>query len=162
MLFPTNKVNAREIFQHVSNLLVFLEEVRDGASILRDAVVLNLLELHLTFRKLRHLLEDCTTGGARVWMLVRLDQGANLFRILIRAIATDLDVFARGLIHVSSEAKDIVDLIIRQVRRAKFESDPDDIWVSMDLMSVLNRLENGIILDPNAIKRVLDHLQIRK
>ncbi|GLT86432.1 hypothetical protein SLE2022_045730 [Rubroshorea leprosula] len=160
--FVTNKVNARETFRHVSNLLVFLEEVRDGASILPDAVVLSLSELHLTFQRLRYLLEDCTTDGARVWMLVRSDQVANLFRILIRAIATDLDVFPLGLVHVSSEAKDMVDLIIRQVRKAKFESDPDDIRVSMDLMWVLNRLENGIVPDPNTIKQVLDHLRIRK
>ncbi|GLT36539.1 hypothetical protein SLA2020_109110 [Shorea laevis] len=158
----TNEGNARETFRHVSNLLVFLEEVRDLASILPDAVVLSLSELHLTFQRLRYLLEDCTTDGARVWMLVRSDQVANLFRILIRAIATDLDVFPLGLVHVSKEAKDIVDLIIRQVRKAKFESDPDDIRVSMDLMWVLSRLENGIVPDPNTIKRVLDHLRIRK
>ncbi|GLU21599.1 hypothetical protein SLE2022_377300 [Rubroshorea leprosula] len=160
--FATNKVNARETFRHVSNLLVFLEEVRDRASILPDAVVLSLSKLHLTSQRLRYLLEDCTTDGARVWMLMRSDEVANLFRILIRAIATDLDVFPLGLVHVSSEAKDIVDLIIRQVRKAKFESDPDDIRVSMDLMWVLNRLENGIVPDPNTIKQVLDHLRIRK
>ncbi|KAK8655426.1 hypothetical protein V6N13_108002 [Hibiscus sabdariffa] len=160
--FSVNKRNARETFRQITNLLLFLREVRDTAPDLPDSVVVSLSELHLTLQKIRYLLEDCTRDGARAWMLVKLDRVANQFRIVIRGLATGLDVFPLSTVDVSNEAKDLVELITRQARKATLEPDPEDKMAVKDLMRILNHLEGGNAPDPIEIRRILDHLGIHK
>ncbi|TYI36827.1 hypothetical protein ES332_A03G168500v1 [Gossypium tomentosum] len=161
-VFSVNKRNARETFRQIANILLFLQEIRDTTSDLPHPVILSLSELHLTFQKIRCLLEDCTRDGTRAWMLVSSDWAANQFRIVIRGLATGLDVFPLSTIDMSNEAKDLVELIIRQVRKASFDPDPDDKKAVKDLMRIMNHFEEGIAPDPIEIRRILDHLGIDK
>ncbi|XVF44024.1 hypothetical protein PTKIN_Ptkin02bG0086900 [Pterospermum kingtungense] len=160
--FSTNKRNARETFRQITNLLLFLQEVRNASLDPPNPVILSLSELHLTFQKLRYLLEDCTRDGARAWMLVNSDRVADQFRIVIRGMATGLDVFPLSAVDVSNEAKELLELIIRQARKASFESDPEDKKAMEDLMRILNHFEEGTAPDPVEIKQILNHLGIYK
>ncbi|XWS68983.1 hypothetical protein CRYUN_Cryun04dG0140700 [Craigia yunnanensis] len=159
--FSSNKRNTRKTFRHITNLLLFLQEIRN-ATLDTPNLILSLSELHLTFQKLRYLLEDCTRDGARVWMLVNSNRVANQFRIVIRDMETGLDVFPLSSVDVSDEAKELVELIIRQARKATFESDPEDKKAVKDLMRILNHFEEGTSPDPVKIKRILHHLGIHK
>ncbi|KAE8687985.1 equilibrative nucleotide transporter 1-like [Hibiscus syriacus] len=160
--FSVNKRNARETFRQITNLLLFLQEIRNTTLDPPANFVLSFSELHLTFQKLRFLLEDCTRDGARAWILVNSDRVANRFQILIRAMATGLDVFPLSYVDVSSEAKELVELIVRQARKATFESDPEDKKAVKDLMRILNQFEEGTQPDPVEIKRIFDQLGIHK
>ncbi|XP_021292839.1 U-box domain-containing protein 18 [Herrania umbratica] len=158
----TNKRNARETFRQITNLLLIVEEIRNATSDTPEQVILRFSELHLTFQKFRYLLEDCSCNGSRVWMLVNSDGVANHFRILIGAMATGLDVFPLPTVDLSNEAKELVELIVRQARKGTFESDPEDKKAVKDLMRILHRFEEGSSPDPIEIKRILDHLGITK
>ncbi|XP_022735098.1 LOW QUALITY PROTEIN: U-box domain-containing protein 18 [Durio zibethinus] len=158
--FSVNKRNARQTFRKITNLLLFLQEFRNAMSDPPDSVVLCLSELHLTFQKFRYLLEACIRDGARAWMLVNSDRVANQFRILIQGIATGLDVFPLSTVDLSNEAKELVELIIRQARKATFESDTEDKKAVKDLMRILNHFEKETVPNPVEIKRILDHLGI--
>ncbi|XVE75062.1 hypothetical protein DITRI_Ditri12bG0067200 [Diplodiscus trichospermus] len=160
--FSTNKRNVRETFRQITNLLLFLEEIRNSTSGPPNSIILSLSELHLTFQKFRYLLEDCTRDGARAWMLVSSDRLSNQFRIVIRGLATGLDVFPLSAVDVSNEAKELVGLIIRQARKATLESDPEDKKSVKYLMRILNHFEEGTAPDPVEIKRILHHLGIHK
>ncbi|XVF02438.1 hypothetical protein REPUB_Repub04eG0175500 [Reevesia pubescens] len=160
--FSINKRNARESFRQITNLLLFLQEIRNATSDPPDPVILSLSELYLTFQKFRYLLEDCNRDGARAWMLVNSDRVANQFRIVFRGMATGLDVFPLSTLDVSNEAKELVELIIRQARKAIFEPDPEDKKAVKDLMRILNHFEVGTTPDPVEIKRILAHLGIQK
>ncbi|KAE8730229.1 equilibrative nucleotide transporter 1-like [Hibiscus syriacus] len=160
--FSVNKRNARETFRQISNLLLFLQEIRDTESDLPDPIILSLSELHLSLQKIMYLLEDCTRDGTRAWMLMNSDRFAEQFRIVIRGLATGLDVFPLSTIELSNEAKDLVELIVRQARKAAFEPDPEDKEAMKDLMRILNHFEEGNAPDPNEIRRILDHLGIHK
>ncbi|KAE8710208.1 equilibrative nucleotide transporter 1-like [Hibiscus syriacus] len=160
--FSVNKINARETFRQITNLLLFLQEIRNTTSDPPATFVLSFSELHLTFQKLRFLLEDCTRDGARAWMLVNSEWVANQFQILIRGMATGLDVFPLSTVDVSNEAKELVDLIIRQARKTTFQSDPEDKKAVKVLMRMLNQFEEGTQPDPVEVKRILEHLGIHK
>lgn len=95
-------------------------------------------------------------------MLVNSDRVANQFRIVICGIATGLDVFPLSTVDVSNETKELVELIIRQARKATVESDSDDKKAVKDIMRILNHFEDATIPDPVEIKRILDHLGIHK
>jgi hypothetical protein len=158
--FASNKRNARESVRQIGFLRVFLEELRKASPNLPDSVVLGLSELHLTFQKIRYLLEDCTREGARLWMLMNSERVADHFRILARAISTALDVIPLGAIEVSEEVKEYVELATRQARKARFEVEPADKAAMKRVISVLSLFENGIVPDRRDLNQVLDYLGI--
>ncbi|KAE8716535.1 equilibrative nucleotide transporter 1-like [Hibiscus syriacus] len=160
--FSVNKRNARETFRQITNLLIFFREIRDTESDLPDSVILSLSELHPSLQKIRYLLEDCTRNGARAWMLLNSDRVANRFRIVFRGLATSLDVFPLSTVVISNEAKDLVELIVRQARKAAFEPDPEDEKAVQDLMRILNHFEEGNAPDPIEIRWILNHLGIHE
>ncbi|KAI9168796.1 hypothetical protein LWI28_002076 [Acer negundo] len=160
--FPSGRRNARETIRFVQDILIFLEDVRVVLLDFPDSVVLCLSELHLTFQMIHYLLQDCTREGARTWMLMKSDRVSNQFRVFIRAIATGLDVLPLEEVAVSSEVKEVVELVLRQARKARFEVDPDDKRVINDVNRILGRFEDGFDPDRSEIKRVLEYLGIKK
>ncbi|CAK7328950.1 unnamed protein product [Dovyalis caffra] len=160
-LFATQRKNARQIIRQIGLLLLFFEEIRDCGLVLSDSVVLCFSELHLAFQKVQFLLEDCTREGARLWILIKCQVVATQFRVLIRAIATALDVLPLNLIDVGDEVKELVELVAKQARKAKIEADPEDEWALTQVFSILDHFEKGIETDSSFLKRVLDCLEIR-
>ncbi|KAF2314695.1 hypothetical protein GH714_030059 [Hevea brasiliensis] len=159
--FATQRRNAREAIRQIGILLIFFEEIRDRRLVLSDSAVLCFSELHLTFQKIQFLFEDCTREGARLCILMKSKFIATQFRVLIRAIATALDVLPLNRIDVGGEVKELVELVSRQARKAKFELDPEDECASKQVLFILNYLEKGIEPQLSFLKRVLDYLEIR-
>ncbi|KAJ4712306.1 RING-type E3 ubiquitin transferase [Melia azedarach] len=160
-LFATQRRNAREAIRQIGILLIFFEEIRDRGLNLSDSVVLCFSELHLTFQKVQFLMEDSTREGAKLWILMKSQFVTTQFRVLIRAIATALDVFPLNLVDVGGEVKELVELVTKQARKAKFELDKDDERAMKGVLSILNYLEKGIEPDLGFMKWVLDYLEIK-
>ncbi|XP_050206169.1 U-box domain-containing protein 19-like [Mercurialis annua] len=161
--FCTNARNARETFRQVRNILTFIEEFPVEFDLgIHESAVLSLSELYFTLQKLRYLLEDCAREDARLFMIMKSDRVANQFRVFFRAIAAALDVLPLGLIDVSSEVKELIELVINQARKSRFEVDPDDKRVMGDIFLILGQFENGFVPDGSDLKRVLDYIGVRK
>lgn len=141
--------------------MIFLEEIRDGASVLPEPLVLYFSELHLAFQKIQFLLEDCSREGARLWILLKSQFVATQFRVLIRAVATALEVLPLNWVDVTREVKELVELVAKQARRGRFDLDPNDESAAKDVVWILSRFEEAIEPDMSDVKRVLDFLEIR-
>ncbi|KAL6192506.1 hypothetical protein ACLB2K_033594 [Fragaria x ananassa] len=159
----SNQRNALEAIRQIGVVRVFLEEIRDWLpSSLLDSTVLSFSELHLSFQKLQYLLEDCTRDDARVWMLMNSERVADQFRVLIRSMATALDILPFDSIHVAVEVKEQMELVMRQARRVRFDVDPEDKRVVEAVKKVLIGFEKRVDPDRSELKLVLDHVGIRK
>ncbi|XVF12112.1 hypothetical protein REPUB_Repub08aG0086100 [Reevesia pubescens] len=117
--------------------------------------------LTLTFQKIRFLLEDCSREGARLWILMKSELVASQFRVLIRTVATALDVLPLNLIDACGEVKELVELVAKQARKAKIDIDPADERAMRRVLLVLNRFEKGIEPEFQNLKCVLDNLEIK-
>ncbi|XP_059649011.1 U-box domain-containing protein 19-like [Cornus florida] len=159
--FASNKGNARQSIRLIGILLNFLEEVRVRQLGLSDSAVLSLSELHFIFQKIHYLLEDCTRDGARLWMLMRSERVSGQFRVLIRAMATILDVLPLGLIDVSVEVRESIELVMWQARKLKFEVDPFDELSVKNVVSILGQIEDQIVPKSSDLRWVLDYLGVR-
>ncbi|PSS26856.1 U-box domain-containing protein [Actinidia chinensis var. chinensis] len=157
----TNYRNAQQSLRLVGVLSIFFEEIRENRSDFSDSSVLSFSELHFILQKLRFLLEDFTCDGARLWTLMKCEFVASLFRVLIRAIATALDVLPLRSIEVSLEARESVQLVMKQARELQFEVDPADRLVSNDVISILSQFGDGIVPDSSDLRRVLNQLGIK-
>ncbi|XP_062116305.1 U-box domain-containing protein 19-like [Humulus lupulus] len=159
--FASQRRNAREAIRQVGVLLIFFEEVLDRGSILSNSSLLCLSELHLTFQKIQFLLEDSFREGSRLWILTKCKFVASQFRILFQAVATVLDVLPLDSIDVGGEVKELVDLVAKQARRARFELAFDDERGVDVVFGIMSQFEKGTEPDLETIKRVLDFLGIR-
>jgi hypothetical protein len=62
---------------------------------------------------------------------------------------------------VSSEIKEIIELVAKQARKAKLEIDPDDETARNRVISILDQFKNRIEPDRSFIEGVLDYLEIK-
>lgn len=94
-------------------------------------------------------------------MLANAQNVASQFRALIRAAATALDVLPLHRVEVGEEVKELVELVSKQARKAKFEVDPNDERANKRLHSVLRQFERGTEPDVSAMRGILDYLEIK-
>ncbi|KAG5618333.1 hypothetical protein H5410_018157 [Solanum commersonii] len=158
--FPSQRRNVREMIRQVGILLIFFEEIRDHLPSDRDSIVLCFAELHTTFQKIKFLLDDCMREGAKTWMLMKSHSVASQFQVLVRTVATALDVLPLNSLNVSREIKELVLMVANQAQRAKMELDPEDEEAVKRVILLLNQFENKFQPEPRVIKKFLDYLDI--
>ncbi|XP_061365379.1 U-box domain-containing protein 19-like [Gastrolobium bilobum] len=159
--FITQRRNAKETARQITILLLFFQEIQGSGSVIPNDVVLCFSELHLTFQKIHFLMQDCAREGSRLWMLMKSQYVAAQFRVLIRAMATALDVLPLHTVEACGEVKELVELVTKQARKGKFELDPDDERQVKHVHSVLDKFERGIEPHVDTIKGIiLDYLKI--
>lgn len=158
--FTAHRRNAREAVREIGIFLIFLEEIRDSASALSESVVLCFCELYVALQKIRCLLEDCAREGARLLILMQSERVTSQFRILIRMVATALDVLPLTSINVSVDVREMVELVAKQAWKVKVETDPGDEQAAKDVLAILSTFEYKIAPDLSDLRRVLDHLGI--
>ncbi|KAG1326974.1 U-box domain-containing protein 19 [Cocos nucifera] len=159
--FPIHRRRARETLRQVGAILEFLEDVRDRGAILPSSVTVSFSELHVTLQKIRHLLHDCARPGARLWVLMLSDWVSCEFQVLVRSIATVLDVLPLETIDAAPEVKEVIRLVRRQAWKVAMGTDPADHRAVRSVWSILNQFKNGVAPARSNLKRVLEHLHIR-
>ncbi|KAK7330469.1 hypothetical protein VNO77_24664 [Canavalia gladiata] len=159
--FATQRRNARETIRQIGILLIFLQEIGDCGLFFRDSTILCFSELHFSLQKIHFLMQDCTLDGSRLLILSKSQHVALQFRTLIRSMATALDVLPLHKFEVCGEVKELVELVSKQARKAKFEMDQNDARASKTLHSVLRQFARGTEPDLSAIQEILDHLEIK-
>uniref|UniRef100_A0A1D1Z6N2 RING-type E3 ubiquitin transferase n=1 Tax=Anthurium amnicola TaxID=1678845 RepID=A0A1D1Z6N2_9ARAE len=162
--FPTHRRTLREVARQVAALLEFLDEARHRAAAgvrLPDPAPLVLSDLHVTFQCLRHLVRDCARRGARAWLLARSGRVSDEFRLLLRSVATALDVFPLGSVGAPAEMEEVVRMVAGQARRVPVGTDPADAAAAAQLFRILGLLQGKVPPDRAGLEGVLRHLQIR-
>ncbi|KAJ0965456.1 hypothetical protein J5N97_026594 [Dioscorea zingiberensis] len=156
--FTSHRRSAREVIRQVGAILAFLLEID---SPLPHSLVLSFSELHVTLQKIRLLLSDCSRRGARLWILMRSDRVSGEFRVLIRSIATVLDVLPLDLVAASPETKELVRLVGWQAWKVPIETDAADERAAGMVTSILNQFKNGYAPARQNVEQVMNHLKIR-
>eukprot|EP00268_Persea_americana_P038728 TRINITY_DN3833_c0_g1_i1.p1 TRINITY_DN3833_c0_g1~~TRINITY_DN3833_c0_g1_i1.p1 ORF type:complete len:700 (-),score=125.22 TRINITY_DN3833_c0_g1_i1:409-2508(-) len=159
--FPSHNRIAREAIREIGSLLILFEETQDHGSILTESVVLCLSEIYVYLQKIQFLLEDCTREGARLWVLVQSKRVVDEFQLLIRSIATALDLLPLASMDVCVEVREMVELVAKQARKVKIGIDPDDKQTSMDVHLILSQFEKKIVPNSSDLKRLVTRLGIR-
>ncbi|CAF1837054.1 unnamed protein product [Brassica napus] len=137
--FSTSKGNAKETFRHIHNLMVIFQEIRvrklPACRSFPRSAILSLSELHVIFRKLKFLLQDCTREGAKLYMLINSDQVSSHFQLIY--------------------------LLICRTRKYEARPDRDDKRAIDSVYWIFNLFENRIKPNQDEVLRVLDHIGVR-
>ncbi|KAM0943154.1 putative adaptor protein Cbl domain superfamily [Dioscorea sansibarensis] len=157
--FTCHRRSAREAIRQVCAILAFLQDI--SSSSLSRSVVLSFSELHVTLQKIKLLLTDCSRRGARLWLLMRSDRVSGEFRLLIRSIATSLDVLPLDLVDASPEIKELVRLISWQASKVPIETDAADERSAGMVRSIMKQFKHGYAPARENVEQVIDHLKIK-
>ncbi|XP_010533497.1 PREDICTED: U-box domain-containing protein 19-like [Tarenaya hassleriana] len=158
--FASQRKNCREVIRQIRILQMFFEELVDRGVVLPRSIVVSFSELHLAFQKILFLLEDCSREGAKLWVLMKSRFMVSQSQVLVRAIATALDVLPLSSIDVCEEVKELIELVGKQARKERIRIDPSDEQATNRVISLLNLFEKGVEPDPEFIRPVLDYLEI--
>ncbi|XP_073001140.1 U-box domain-containing protein 18-like [Typha latifolia] len=159
--FPIHRRCIREAIREVGVLLQFFEDIRDRQCPLSESSVVSLFELHVTLQKMNQVVQDCSRRDARIWILMRSDWVLSDLRVLVRSIATALDVLPLDEIDAGVEIKEVVQLLKRQAWNVEIGIDCKDDWAARSVKSILFQFKNGVAPDEGHLRRILDHLDIR-
>ncbi|KAL8106307.1 U-box domain-containing protein 19-like [Apium graveolens] len=158
----SNKRNFKEVTRLISNLLMFLVEIKDGSSRFSDEFVLSFSELHFIFQKIEFLLQDCGNEDAKLWMLMKCEYVSDQLRMLVRAVGVALDVIELEKIDVSDEVKEVVGLVKRQALGGNVGVEEDDKRCFDKVLSILRCFEVGVVPKTSDLSCVLEYLGIEK
>lgn len=86
---------------------------------------------------------------------------ANQFRVLCRGIATALDVLPLDSIDISIESREMIQMVMRQSRRSRFEAEVDDERAFGEVTSILNGFEGWNVPDRSSLRQILEQLGVR-
>lgn len=159
--FFTNRKNAKFMIRLVDDILIFLQEIRNGGSRFAGSMLLSLSELHFLFQKVLFLLEDCTREDARIWVVAKSECVSIQFRVVARAIAVALDVLPFEGIGGSDEVREVVEFVRKQAMKFKFEVEFEDRRIMDQVMRILEQFESGIVPESSDLKWVLESMGIK-
>ncbi|KAK7411126.1 hypothetical protein VNO78_02541 [Psophocarpus tetragonolobus] len=159
--FVLQRRNLREMVRQIAILLIFFQEIHERGSVLALPVRLCFSDIHVIFQKINFLMQDCSLESARVWVLLKSEFIVTQFHVLMRSLATVLELLPLCFVDISDEVKELVELVTKQAQRGKVELDENDEREMKRLRFILDQLERGVEPDGETVKLVLDYVGVR-
>lgn len=152
--------NTAGITRRIKVLSLLFEVVKDSTVPLPPSAVLCFNELYIMLQRTKLFLEDCSESS-RVWLLMQGESIAYKFHELNQDMATALDVLPLKLLDVVEDVREQVELVQRQVRRAKFTVDPFEQRLRKDVLAVLDEFERKVTPDSAKLVTIFDFLGLK-
>lgn len=153
------KRNGAAITRRVKLLLMLFEEVWDNGVLLTPSALLSFTKLHFVIQAAKILVEDCRECS-RIWLLMEQDRISQQFLELEQEMATALDILPLSLLDVSCEVREQVELVHRQVKKAKLYKDPSEEQLRADTQSVMGELERKETPSVAKLRRVMTSMEL--
>ncbi|XVE88250.1 hypothetical protein DITRI_Ditri19aG0054800 [Diplodiscus trichospermus] len=151
-VFFFQRRNSRSLIRKLEIFVVMLEYLRDSGSgsmsSLPSTAILCFKELYLLLYRSKILLDYCAQSS-KLWLLLQNHSISGHFHDLNQEISTLLDVFPIKDLGLSDDVREQVELLQKQVRKAKLYVDKSDENLRVLFFSFLNEFENGRI--PNHV-----------
>ncbi|GAB4831467.1 U-box domain-containing protein 17 [Ancistrocladus abbreviatus] len=152
--------NSRSLIRKVEVLVILLEFLKDSGLTLSYTAKVCFKELYLLLYRSKILLDYCSQSS-KLWLLIQNQSISGHFHDLNQEILTLLDVLPLKELNLSEDMREQIELLQRQLRRAKFYVDKQDEMLRHKLYSFLNDLEDGWIPDSMELRSFfLDKLLI--
>lgn len=148
---PFQRKNFMSLVRKIEVFVVLLDFLKDFRSSSRFSytAIMCFKELYLVFYRCKILLDYCAQSS-KLWMLLQNQSISGHFHDLDQEISTLLDVLPIRELSLSEDVREQIELLQRQLRRAKCFVDKHDENLRHRLYSFLNQFESGQI--PSSIE----------
>ena len=132
--------NAANIARRIKLLSPLFEELRDSQTPMPPSALIAFREVYHIMTTAKLLLEECRDASA-FWSLLQNKPVSEAFHELTRSLAVALAELPLGLLELSDEVREQVELLSKQVQRAKVFVDPSELALVEEVDSVLKKVE---------------------
>ncbi|XP_021772323.1 U-box domain-containing protein 17-like [Chenopodium quinoa] len=149
---PFQRQNFNSLVRKLEVFVVVLDFLKDFRSFSRFSytAIMCFKELYLLFYRCKILLDYCSQSS-KLWMLLQNQSISGHFHDLNQEMSTLLDVLPIKELSLSEDVREQVELLQRQLRRAKCFMDKNDEMLRHRLYSFLYEIEKGQIPDSNEL-----------
>ncbi|KAK9267376.1 hypothetical protein L1049_009801 [Liquidambar formosana] len=138
--------NSRSLIRKIEVFVVLLEFLKESRSSLPSTGILCFKELYLLLYRSKILLDYCSQSS-KLWLLLQSHSISGHFHDLDQEISTLLDVFPLNEIELSEDVREQIELLQKQLSRAKLFIDKRDEMLRLQFFSFLDKFEKGEIPD---------------
>ncbi|KAK3409996.1 hypothetical protein EUGRSUZ_J02058 [Eucalyptus grandis] len=138
-------------------LVPMFEEVRESRRPVGEGAAAALASLKEALEAARDLLRF-GSEGSKIYMVLEREQLMSKFDEVTEQIERALSAIPYEELDISDEVQEQVELVLAQFRRAKGRTDPPDMELYQDLLSLYE--SNDAAADPTVLRRLTEKLQL--
>ncbi|KAL2930993.1 U-box domain-containing protein 17 [Bienertia sinuspersici] len=149
---PFQKKNFMSLVRKIEVFVVVLDFLKEYRSVARFSytAIMCFKELYLLFYRCKILLDYCAQSS-KLWMLLQNQSISGHFHDLNQEISTLLDVLPIRELGLSEDVREQIEMLKRQLNRAKWYVDNKDEMLRKRLYLFLNEFEDGKVPDTNEL-----------
>ncbi|KMT06568.1 hypothetical protein BVRB_7g157400 [Beta vulgaris subsp. vulgaris] len=136
-----------EIFRQINHLISF-----------SPSSVLCFEEMFIVLQRIRALIEDCSNGGSKLWILMQIESISSTFHELTLDLWTLLEILPKSELNLSEDVDELRDLVIKQCKEDKSFVDSSDNWLRIEVLSMLDSIKKEIVPDYSKLAEVFTKL----
>ncbi|PON44670.1 Beta-catenin [Parasponia andersonii] len=153
--------NSLSIIRKAKLLAILFEElVRAPMAFFSTSAILCFEEMYIVLQRIKTLIEDCSSGTSRMWLLTQSQSMANQFYELTLDLSTLLDIFPVREIDLSEDLEELVCLVRKQSSETKALLHPEDESLRFEVLTMLDRIKKEIVPDQSKLTEIFYGLGI--
>ncbi|XP_015893053.3 U-box domain-containing protein 15 isoform X1 [Ziziphus jujuba] len=156
------KTQRKECFNLVRRLkllIPLLEEIKEIDSLVSSKALSGLGSLKKALQFAKKLLKDCNYGS-KIYLALESEAVMGRFQAVYDKLNQVLDEMPYNELGISVEVKEQVELMHKQLKRAKRRTDTQDIELAMDLMVVFSKKNDDRNADHAILQRLASKLEL--
>ncbi|KAI4356133.1 hypothetical protein L6164_000180 [Bauhinia variegata] len=118
-------------------------------------------EMYMVLQRIKTLIEECSNGSSKMWLLMQSDRVADSFHKLTADLSTVLDILPLKELDLNDDVQELVLLIRKQCSESKPFADPRDSELKREVITMLDRIKREIVPEPSKLSEIFDGLEIR-
>lgn len=101
--------------------------------------------MFIVLQRIRALIEDCTNGGSKLWLLTQIEPISSTFHELTLDLWFLLEILPKRELNLSEDVDELRYLVIKQCREDKSFIDPSDNLLRVEVFSMLASIKKEIV-----------------
>lgn len=101
--------------------------------------------MFIVLQRIRALIEDCTNGGSKLWLLTQIEPISSTFHELTLDLWFLLEILPKRELNLSEDVDELRYLVIKQCREDKSFVDPSDNLLRVEVFSMLASIKKEIV-----------------
>ncbi|XP_021845274.2 U-box domain-containing protein 16 [Spinacia oleracea] len=160
-LFKRNSVS---IIRKCALIAVIFDEIfrqlnhQYSAAVFSPSSLLCFEEMFIVLQRIRALIEDCSNGGSKLWLLMQIEPISSTFHELTLDLWTLLEILPKIELNLSEDVDELRNLVIKQCREDKSFVDPEDNRLRIEVFTMLDSIRKEIVPDHSKLGELFARL----
>ncbi|XP_074302105.1 U-box domain-containing protein 16-like [Silene latifolia] len=143
-------------------LSVIFEEILRSPSSMLDSLsnssILCFEELFIVLQRIRVLIEDCSIGSSKTWLLMQAESITSCFHELTQDLRTLLEILPKNELNLSEDVDELREFVINCCNNRKNLIDLADDELRLTVLSFLDSIKREVVPDTSQISETFAKL----